>query len=95
MTQGYAVGMTKQIAVKLPDELLGAVDELVGRGAFDSRSHAIRSGLQAVIANRRRQDLNRQYREAFARHPETAEELAEAERLSVRSIEEEPWDRWW
>ncbi len=87
--------MTKQIAVKLPDGLLGELDRLVDRGAFDSRSHAIRSGLEAIVANGRRQDLDRQYQEGFARHPETSQELAEARRLSVRSIEEEPWDRWW
>lgn len=87
--------MTKQIAVKLPDELVGEIDELVERGAFASRSQAVRAGLDAIVAARRQDELERRYREAAARHPETADELAEATRLAVDAIDDEPWEPWW
>ena len=87
--------MTKQIAVKLPDELVGELDRLVERGAFDSRSQAVRSGLEAMVGAHRREELERRYREAITRMPETREEIAEATRLAVDAIHDEPWERWW
>jgi Arc/MetJ-type ribon-helix-helix transcriptional regulator len=87
--------MTIQIAVKLPDELVHEIDRLVAGGAFDSRSHAIRSGLVSLVAGRRREEIGREYREAMGRLPETDDEMAEATRLAIASIDEEPWERWW
>ena len=87
--------MTIQIAVKVPDDLLGEVDRLVEQGAFESRSQAIRSGLETMVAGRRRDEIGRAYREAMTRLPETDEEMADATRLAIESINEEPWERWW
>ncbi len=87
--------MTVQIAVKLPDEMVAAVDRLVAEGAFDSRSSAVRHGVAAVVAASRRDAVDRQYAEGYARLPETEEELRQASRLAVESIDDEPWDRWW
>lgn len=87
--------MTAQIAVKLPEALLREVDRLVERGAFDSRSQAIRTGIEAIVDARRRQEFDQRYRNAFARVPETTEEVAEATRLALESIHDEPWERWW
>lgn len=95
MTRRYARRMTIQIAVKLPDELVREIDRLVDGGAFDSRSQAVRSGLEAIVASRRRQEIDRRYEEAMARFPETNEELAEATRVALDAIDEEPWERWW
>lgn len=87
--------MTTQIAVRLPDELVGELDRLVEQGAFDSRSQAVRSGLEAMVGTCRRQELERRYRDAITRMPETEEEMAEATRLAVDVIHDEPWERWW
>lgn len=87
--------MTIQIAVKLPDELVGEIDRLVAGGAFASRSHAIRSGIEALVAARHRDEIDRRYRAAMARLPESDEELDAATRLAISSIAEEPWERWW
>lgn len=87
--------MTKQIAVKLPDELVSALDQLIEHGAFASRSHAVRSGLETMINARRREELDRRYRDAAAQLPETREEIADAARLAVEAINDEPWERWW
>lgn len=84
-----------QIAVKLPDEMLGEIDRLVDRGAFANRSQAVRAGLELVVAARRRQELDQRYRDAFDRVPETREELADATRSAIDAIDDEPWERWW
>jgi Arc/MetJ-type ribon-helix-helix transcriptional regulator len=87
--------MTIQIAVKLPDALANDLDRLVARGDFENRSQAVREGLETVLAARERERLGERYRAALAQHPETAGELADARRLAVESIEDEPWERWW
>jgi len=87
--------MTVQIAVKLPDMLAGELDRLVERGDFANRSQALREGLETILAARERERLRERYREALMRAPETPGELADASRLAVESIEEEPWERWW
>jgi Arc/MetJ-type ribon-helix-helix transcriptional regulator len=95
MTVGHAVGMTKQIAVKLPDELVDELDRLVQGGTFDSRSHAIRTGIEAMVARQHRQEIDQRFRDGAARLPETMEEIDEATALAISSIQEEPWERWW
>lgn len=87
--------MTRQIAVKLPDALVDEIDRLVEAGSFDSRSQAIRRGLEAMVAGQRRQEIDRQYREALTRLPETSEEIDEARALAIGAINDEPWERWW
>src|SRR3546814_1659662 len=42
MSFGYARRMTTQIAVKLPDGLVAAIDRLVDEGTFPRRSAAVR-----------------------------------------------------
>jgi len=95
MTERYALGMTIQIAVKLPDDLVQEIDRLIDGGAFASRSQAVRSGLEAIVVSRRRAEIGRRYEDAMFRLPETRDELADATRLAVNAIEEEPWERWW
>ncbi|MCL2769223.1 MAG: hypothetical protein FWD42_03840 [Solirubrobacterales bacterium] len=85
--------MTVQIAVKLPDALARELDRLVQRGDFESRSQSLREGLEAILAARQREALRERYRAAAARDPETAGELADATRLAIESIREEPWER--
>jgi Arc/MetJ-type ribon-helix-helix transcriptional regulator len=87
--------MTIQIAVKLPDRLVHEIDRLVEGGAFDSRSQAIRSGLETMVAERQRSEMDLRYGAAMARLPETDEEIAEATRLGIDAIHDEPWQRWW
>jgi Arc/MetJ-type ribon-helix-helix transcriptional regulator len=87
--------MTTQIAVKLPDRLVAELDALVARGAFDSRSEAVRHGIEALVRSDERQQVDAAFEAAFARYPDTAEEMAEATRLAVESINDEPWEKWW
>lgn len=95
MTVGYTLHMTTQIAVKLPEGLLSELDRLVGSGVYANRSQAVRAGLQAVVDNERSRAAERAYGEGFGRFPETEAELADATRLALEAISDEPWERWW
>ncbi len=47
---GMLIGMSStQIAVRLPDDLLTRVDELVARGEAESRADAVRIALAALV----------------------------------------------
>jgi Arc/MetJ-type ribon-helix-helix transcriptional regulator len=48
----YDPGMSTQITVRLPDELVAFVDELVAQGAVSSRAEAV---ARALTRERRRQ----------------------------------------
>lgn len=87
--------MTRQIAVKVPDDVLDAVDDLVAAGRFSSRSGAIRAGLDLLVRQANRELLDRAFADGFRRRPEGSDELAEARRLAIEAIEDEPWERWW
>jgi Arc/MetJ-type ribon-helix-helix transcriptional regulator len=87
--------MTTQVAVKLPDELVAAIDRLVAVGRFASRSAAVRAGLGILTREAERELIDRAFRDGFRRIPETAEELEEARRLAIEAIEDEPWEPWW
>jgi len=87
--------MTVQIAVKLPDELLAAIDRLVESHRFASRSDIVRAGLQRVIADDAAAIVDRAFVEGFARHPDSDADLRRATTLAIQSVEDEPWEKWW
>jgi Arc/MetJ-type ribon-helix-helix transcriptional regulator len=87
--------MTTQIAVKLPDEIVAKIDELVADGAFPSRSAAVRRGLEAVVAAHESRAIDRAYEEGYRATPETEAEIRQATRLAIESISDEPWEKWW
>ncbi|MGH9245525.1 MAG: ribbon-helix-helix domain-containing protein [Acidimicrobiales bacterium] len=87
--------MTTQLAIKLPDEIVAEVDRLVAEGAFVNRSQAVRRAVEVLVAAHRRREIDAAFAEGFQRLPDTDEELADAARLAVESINDEPWERWW
>lgn len=87
--------MTVQIAVKLPDDLVARLDELVRSGRFPSRSTGLRRALEVLLRAEERQRIDAAFAEGFGRVPDDGAELAEATRLAVEAIEDEPWERWW
>jgi Arc/MetJ-type ribon-helix-helix transcriptional regulator len=85
--------MAQQIAVRIPDEQLQALDHAVERGAFESRADGVRQALGRLLGELRELEIAREYREAYGRQPDDpavgeagAELLAEA----VRREEDQP-----
>lgn len=95
MANRYAHGMSTQIAVKLPEGLLDALDALVARGGARNRSDAVRRGLELLLEERRNGAIDQAFRDGYARVPETDQEMADARRLAEEAIADEPWERWW
>ncbi len=87
--------MTTQIAVKLPDGLLAAVDGLVAGEHFDSRSSAIRAALGALVSDVAARSVDDAFAAGYAAHPDTADEMRQAVELATSAIDDEPWEKWW
>jgi Arc/MetJ-type ribon-helix-helix transcriptional regulator len=82
---------TEQIAVRLPEELLAVLDDLVARGAYESRAAAVRAGIETVVELDRRRLTDLAVVEGYRRTPPTEGER-EAAIASLRdAILEEPW----
>jgi Arc/MetJ-type ribon-helix-helix transcriptional regulator len=83
--------MSEQIAVRLPDELLASLDELVTGGRFESRAGAVRAAIEELLDRERRHRVGEEIAAGYLRIPQTDEEVAVATAAAIRSIEEEPW----
>jgi Arc/MetJ-type ribon-helix-helix transcriptional regulator len=62
--------MSQQIAVRIPNDQLEALDRAVESGAFESRAHGVREALTRLLAELREEQIAREYREAYTRHPD-------------------------
>ncbi|MGH8929371.1 MAG: ribbon-helix-helix domain-containing protein [Egibacteraceae bacterium] len=87
--------MTTQVAVKLPEEVVAGVDQLIAEGEFANRSQVVRQALEALLRNAERRRIDAAFAAGFARLPEGDAEMRDAMRLAIEAIEDEPWDRWW
>jgi Arc/MetJ-type ribon-helix-helix transcriptional regulator len=85
-----------QIAVRLTDDELRALDRLVAERHFASRAAAIRAALEGVRKEQEERELAEQYRRAYAEQPPTVEEIAWGEMggaaLAELTKDEPPWD---
>ncbi|HEV7482048.1 MAG TPA: ribbon-helix-helix domain-containing protein [Solirubrobacterales bacterium] len=66
----YADCMTQQIAIRIPDAQLQALDDAVEAGSFESRADGVRQALARLLSELREEKIAREYREAYARHPD-------------------------
>jgi Arc/MetJ-type ribon-helix-helix transcriptional regulator len=82
---------TEQIAVRIPEEILELLDDLVSRGVYESRAAAVRAGIDAVLELDRRRLTDAAIIEGYQRTPPTELER-DAALASLRdAILEEPW----
>ena len=65
--------MTRQLAIRMADELVAAVDALVAAGKVDSRSEAMRLALVAYLDNVRRAEIGARIAEGYRRVPPDAD----------------------
>lgn len=82
---------TEQIAVRLPQDLLARLDDLVRRGVYESRAAAVRAGVEAIAQIEQRRALDRSIVEGYGRTPQSSAEEAAALESLRQAIVEEPW----
>ncbi len=89
--QRYADGVPVQLVTRIPDTLAEAVDRLVQRGVYASRSDAVRAGLDNVVDRARRDAIGRAIADGYRRKPQDEDDLAWSDAATAAMIAEEPW----
>jgi Arc/MetJ-type ribon-helix-helix transcriptional regulator len=79
------------IALRLADQTLAAIDELVRDGVYSTRTDAVRTAIDLLLTAQRRSDNDRQIVEGYTRAPQTDEEVAVARAATFALIDDEPW----
>jgi Arc/MetJ-type ribon-helix-helix transcriptional regulator len=82
---------SRQIAVRIPQDLLTRLDEMVRSGAYESRAAAVRAGLEAIARLDERRSIDRSIIDGYRRDPPTSAEDAAALESLREAIQEEPW----
>ena len=82
---------TEQIAVRLADDLVAGLDDLVKRGVYESRAAAVRAGVEAVVEMERRRKVDDDIVEGYRRKPLKGAERDAAIASLRDAIVEEPW----
>ena len=83
-------GMSQQIAIRVEDEDLAALDAAVAAGRYPSRAAAVRAGIGGLVREQRDREIAEEYRRAYSEHPqepwfaEAGAQIA-GERLAERS----------
>jgi Arc/MetJ-type ribon-helix-helix transcriptional regulator len=80
-----------QLVARIDEELVASVDELVAQGVVESRSDAVRRGLQILIDQHRRRRTAEAIVRGYQQYPQSEEELGWADEATIRMIREEPW----
>ena len=83
--------VTEQIAVRLSEDLLEGIDELVERGTYESRAAAVRAGLELLVELARRRAVDDAIVQGYEQIPPTRGEEASALASLREAIAEEPW----
>ena len=89
---GMLNGMaTTQIAIRLDDHVLAAVDQLVSTGGGESRADVVRQALKVLFQAQEKERIDRLMVDGYSRTPSTLTEDAAAEASLRDAIGEEPW----
>ena len=79
------------ITVRMPENRISAIDELVASGSHNSRAALIIEAIDRLVADLERERVDRAIVDGYTRIPQIAEELEWAEGSGRRSIADEPW----
>lgn len=82
---------SQQIAIRLPQQLLRDLDELVADGLYESRAAAVRAGVESLTALQHRQRIDEAIVDGYRRSPPTTAEDNAAMASLREAIAEEPW----
>ena len=62
--------MTVQIPLRIPEDDLAELDQVVARGRFPNRSAALRAGLDLLLREERERAIDEAYRRGYGAHPQ-------------------------
>lgn len=79
------------VAIRLPDDTLERLDELVHPEGYATRTEAIRRAIEVLLDAHERSAIDREIVEAYTRAPQADEDVAVAAAAARALIEEEPW----
>ena len=82
--------MSKMITVRMSEDRVRAIDELVASGRASSAA-VIVEAIDRLVAQLESERIDREIVEGYTRIPQTDEELEWAEWSARESIREEPW----
>jgi Arc/MetJ-type ribon-helix-helix transcriptional regulator len=68
-SQRYAECMSQQIAIRIPDDQLQALDKAIEARHFESRADGVRQALKQLLDDLREQEIALEYRRAYERYP--------------------------
>ena len=83
--------MSTQIAVRIPDALIGRLDDVVASGRFETRADAVRAALDALLEAERRAEVGRRIVAGYLRAPLADAAVGAAGGAAATSLEDEPW----
>jgi Arc/MetJ-type ribon-helix-helix transcriptional regulator len=83
--------MSKMITVRMPEERVARIDELVRAESYESRASFIVEAIDRLVDELEQREIDRRIVEGYTRLPQTGEELRWAEASARRSVEAEPW----
>ena len=83
--------MSRMITIRMPDDRVSAIDELVASGTHKSRAALIIDAIDKLVAQLESEAIDRAIVEGYTGIPQTAEELEYARAAGRRSVAAEPW----
>jgi len=79
------------VTLRLPEERVTRIDELVQAESYDSRASFIVEAINRLVSELEERAIDRSIVEGYTRVPQTTEDVRWAEEAARRSISEEPW----
>lgn len=80
-----------RVTITIPDELLGAAEEKLGKGE-SSRSALIRRIIEDALRAADEREKVAQYIREYRAHPQTEDEVGWGDALAIEALKELPWD---
>lgn len=66
----YALRMTAQLAIRIPDDELSRLDAMVAAGAYPTRTSAILAAVRRLLADAREDEIEAAYRRGYGESPQ-------------------------
>lgn len=79
------------VAIRIPDEVIERLDDLVHADAYATRTEVIRRAIDVLLDAHERSVIDREIMDSYAGSPQTDEEVAIAAAAARALIEKDPW----